>query len=78
MNSINQNLPIFKNIQQHLSNDDSNYENIKPKKTRCSSRYMTHKAGKNLFLKNNDKNTDSKLNKEVEKIIKSSGKKNPA
>ena len=54
---------------------EENNENIKPKKTRCSSRYMTHKAGKNLFLKNNDKNTDSKLNKEVEKIIKSSGKK---
>lgn len=31
MNSINQNLPLFKNIQQHLSNDVSNYENIKPK-----------------------------------------------
>ena len=31
MNSINQNLPIFKNIQHSLSNEISNYENIKPK-----------------------------------------------
>ena len=32
MNTINQNLPLFKNMQQQLVSDSSNYENIKPKK----------------------------------------------
>ncbi len=31
MNTINQNLPLFKNMKQTLVEDTSNYENIKPK-----------------------------------------------
>ena len=30
MSTINQNLPLFKNMQQQLVSDTSNYENIKP------------------------------------------------
>lgn len=31
MNTINENLPIFKNMKQSIITDTSNYENIKPK-----------------------------------------------
>ena len=32
MNTINQNLPIFKNLENQIISNTSNYENIKPKK----------------------------------------------
>ncbi len=38
MNTINQNLPLFKNMQQQLVSDSSNYENIKPKQKMPLSR----------------------------------------
>ena len=38
MNTINQNLPLFKNMQQQLVIDSSNYENIKPKQKMPLSR----------------------------------------
>ena len=38
MNTINQNLPLFKNMQQQLISDSSNYENIKPKQKMPLSR----------------------------------------
>ena len=38
MNTINQNLPLFKNIQQQIVNESSNYENIKSKQKMPLSR----------------------------------------
>ena len=38
LNTINQNLPLFKNMQQQLISDSSNYENIKPKQKMPLSR----------------------------------------
>ena len=38
MNTINQNLPLFKNMQQAIVEDTSNYENIKPKQKMPLSR----------------------------------------
>ena len=54
---------------------DENSENIKSKKTRVSSRHMTHKTGKNIFLKNIEKTADSKVSKELEKMRKTNRKK---
>ena len=63
------------NIEKAQEENNENHENSKPKKDRVSSRYMTHKAGKNIFLKNIEKVAESKINKEIEKVIKSNNKK---
>ena len=38
MNTINESLPLFKNMQQPIVADTSNYENIKPKQKMPLSR----------------------------------------
>ena len=42
MNTINENLPLFKNLQQQVVADQSNYENIKPKQKMYLSRMDYH------------------------------------
>ena len=51
MNTINQNLPLFKNMQQAIVEDTSNYENIKPKQKMPLSRidFQSSKFCKNNF-----------------------------
>lgn len=44
MSTINQNLPLFKNMQQQIVSDPSNYENIKPKQKMTLSRLDFHES----------------------------------
>ena len=48
MNTINQNLPLFKNIDQHIIEGSSNYENIKSKNKIPLSRIDIQKSKNNL------------------------------
>ena len=52
MNTINQNLPLFKNMQQQLVSDSSNYENIKPKQKMPLSRIDTQASKFTLIYYN--------------------------
>ena len=52
MNTINQHLPIFKNMQQQIVSDPSNYENIKPKQKFPLSRIAIFKNGKSIIVPN--------------------------
>ena len=52
MNTINQNLPLFKNMQQQLVSDSSNYENIKPKQKMPLSRIDTQASKFSLIYYN--------------------------
>lgn len=51
MNTINESLPLFKNMQQPIVADTSNYENIKPKQKYPLSRIDVQSS--KSFLKNN-------------------------
>jgi hypothetical protein len=50
MNTINQNLPLFKNIDQHIIEGSSNYENIKSKNKIPLSRIDIQKSKNNLNI----------------------------
>ena len=50
MNTINQNLPLFKNIDQHIIEGSSNYENIKSKNKIPLSRIDIQKSKNNLII----------------------------
>ena len=49
MNTINQNLPLFKNIDQHIIEGSSNYDNIKSKNKIPLSRIDIQKSKNNLI-----------------------------
>ena len=75
MNTINQNLPIFKNLENQIISNTSNYENIKPKKKLNlyrldihNSKFYTNNLKIQIYVKAHQrkiylKNTKNSVNK---------------